>query len=104
MKIAFLGVRVPGHPNPTTTLGRQLQARNHEIIFPYSSRTGGLPFISGLEKDHVNKDTRQMSKIQGDHAVEFSLRMLLAQMETILKSLPATVTVSGGTLSFIVNP
>jgi hypothetical protein len=45
-----------------------------------------------------------MSKIQGDHAVEFSLRMLLAQTETILKSLPATVTASGGTLSFVVNP
>jgi hypothetical protein len=55
MKIAFLGVRVPGHLNPTTTLGRQLQARNHEIIFPYSSGAGGLPFISGLEKDHVNR-------------------------------------------------
>jgi UDP:flavonoid glycosyltransferase YjiC (YdhE family) len=55
MKIAFLGVRVPGHLNPTTTLGRQLQARNHEIIFPYSSGAGGLPFISGFEKDHVNR-------------------------------------------------
>jgi hypothetical protein len=48
-----------------TALGRQLQARNHEIIFPYSSGAGDLPFISGLEKDHVNKDTREMSKIQG---------------------------------------
>jgi hypothetical protein len=47
------------------------------------------PFISGPEKDHVNKDTREISKIQRDHAVEFSLRMLLAQTETILKSLPA---------------
>jgi len=28
----------------------------------------------------------------------------LAQTETILKSLPATVTASGGTLSFVVNP
>jgi hypothetical protein len=48
-----------------TALGRQLQARNHEIIFPYSSGAGGLPFISGLEKDYVSKDTREMSKIQG---------------------------------------
>jgi zeaxanthin glucosyltransferase len=36
-----------------------------------------------------------MSKIQGDHAVEFSLRMLLAQTETILKSLPAIVQAHG---------
>jgi hypothetical protein len=48
-----------------TALGRQLQARNHEIIFPYSSGAGGLPFISGLEKDYVSKDTREMSKIPG---------------------------------------
>ena len=58
MKLGFVCPNVPGHLNPMTALGRQLQARNHEIIFPYSSGAGGLPFISGLEKDHVNKDTR----------------------------------------------
>ena len=38
-----------------TALGRQLQARNHEIIFPYSSGAGGLPYISGPEKDMLTK-------------------------------------------------
>ena len=65
-KLEFICANIPGHLNPKTALGRQLQARrNHEIIFPYSSGAGDLPFISGFEKDHVNKDTREMSKIQG---------------------------------------
>jgi UDP:flavonoid glycosyltransferase YjiC (YdhE family) len=33
MKIAFLGVRVPGHLNPMTTLARKLKARGHDVVF-----------------------------------------------------------------------
>jgi UDP:flavonoid glycosyltransferase YjiC (YdhE family) len=33
MKIAFLGVRVPGHLNSTTTLARKLKARGHDVVF-----------------------------------------------------------------------
>ena len=33
MKTAFLGVRVPGHLNPMTTLARQLKARGHDVVF-----------------------------------------------------------------------
>jgi UDP:flavonoid glycosyltransferase YjiC (YdhE family) len=33
MKIAFLGVRVPGHLNPMTTLARRLKARGHDVVF-----------------------------------------------------------------------
>ena len=33
MKTAFLGVRVPGHLNPMTTLARKLKASGHDVVF-----------------------------------------------------------------------
>ena len=33
MRIAFLGVRVPGHLYPMTTLARKLKARGHDVVF-----------------------------------------------------------------------
>jgi UDP:flavonoid glycosyltransferase YjiC (YdhE family) len=33
MKLAFLGVRLPGHLNPMTTLARKLKARGHDVVF-----------------------------------------------------------------------
>jgi UDP:flavonoid glycosyltransferase YjiC (YdhE family) len=33
MRIASLGVRVPGHLNPMTTLARKLKARGHDVVF-----------------------------------------------------------------------
>jgi zeaxanthin glucosyltransferase len=32
MRIAFLGVRVPRHLNPMTTLARKLKARGHDVV------------------------------------------------------------------------
>jgi zeaxanthin glucosyltransferase len=51
MKIAFLGVRVPGHLNPMTTLARKLKTRGHDVVFlsmPDTERfvrAAELPFI-----------------------------------------------------------
>jgi len=95
MKLGFICPNVPGHLNPMTALGRQLQARNHEVVFLYSSGAGGLPFVPGPEKDHVKENISEASKKQGDNSVEFGLRILLAQTEAILKSLPATVKATG---------
>ena len=33
LKIAFLGVRVPGHLNPMTTFARKMKARGHDVVF-----------------------------------------------------------------------
>jgi len=33
-----------------TALARQLQARNHDVVFLYSAGAAGLPFISADEK------------------------------------------------------
>ena len=42
MKLGFVCPNVPGHLNPMTALGRQLQARDHDVVFLYSLGTAGL--------------------------------------------------------------
>src|SRR5215813_6928504 len=95
MKLGFICLGLPGHLNPMTTLARQLQARNHEVVFLYSSGAGGLPFVPSPEKDHINEARPEASKKQGQDALEFSVRAILAQTEAILKSLPAIVQANG---------
>jgi UDP:flavonoid glycosyltransferase YjiC (YdhE family) len=36
MKVGFICPNLPGHINPMSALARQLQARNHEVVFLYS--------------------------------------------------------------------
>jgi UDP:flavonoid glycosyltransferase YjiC (YdhE family) len=47
MKLGFICLNLPGHLNPMTALARQLQGRNHEVVFLYSSSANGLPCIPG---------------------------------------------------------
>src|SRR5262249_48491614 len=95
MKLGFICIGLPGHLNPMTALARQLQARSHEVVFLYSSGAAGLPFVPGPEKDHINENRPEVSKKQGEDALRFSLRAVLAQTEAILKSLPAIVQANG---------
>ena len=95
MKLGFICPNLPGHLNPLTALARHLQARNHEVVFLYSSGAAGLPFIPGPEKDQFRENLPEVSKLHGDDAVKFSLRMLMTQTVTILKSLPAMVESNG---------
>ena len=78
-----------------TALARQLQARNYEVVFLYSSGAAGLPFVPSPEKDHINENRPTASRKQGDDALQFSVRVVLAQTEAILKSLPAVVKANG---------
>ena len=91
MKLGFICLNVPGHLNPMTALARQLQARGHDVVFLYSSGAAGLPFVPGPEKDQINENIPEVSKKQGDDALEFSCHLVLDQTETILESLPAMV-------------
>ena len=95
MKLGFICPGLPGHLNPMTALARQLQARNHDVVFLYSSGAAGLPFVPGNEKDHINKSRPEVSKMQGDDALQFSVGVVMAQTEAILKSLPAIVQANG---------
>jgi zeaxanthin glucosyltransferase len=91
MKLGFICPNLPGHLNPMTALARHLQDRNHDVVFLYSSSAGGLPCTPGPEKDHFDKARPELSKLQGKEALKFALTRLLAQTETILKSLPMIV-------------
>ena len=95
MKLGFICPNVPGHLNPMTALARHLQDRGHDVVFLYSSGAAGLPFVPGLEEDHFDKNRREVSKMQGEDALQFSVRVLLSRTEAILKSLPAIVQADG---------
>jgi zeaxanthin glucosyltransferase len=95
MKLGFICLNLPGHLNPMTTLARRLQARSHDVVFLYSSGAAGLPFVSGPEKDQIGGRIPDLSKMQGEDALKFGVGGLLAQTETILKSLPEVVQANG---------
>src|SRR6266481_5784952 len=95
MKIGFICPDLPGHLNPMTALARHLQARNHEVVFLYSTEANGLPSVPSPEKHHINENRPEFSKLQGEAAVRFGLPQLMAQTEAILKSLPAVVRANG---------
>ena len=95
MELGFICLDLQGHLNAMSSLALQLQARNHEVVLLYSSGTAGLPFVRGPEKDHINESLPEISKKQGEDALQFSVRALLTQTEAILKSLPTIVQANG---------
>ena len=95
MKLGFICPQAPGHLNPITALARQLQARNHDVVFLYSSGAAGLPFVPGPEKDDIHEAVAELSKLQGEEAFKLSISWLMTQTERILKSLPAIVQANG---------
>jgi zeaxanthin glucosyltransferase len=95
MKLGFICPNTQGHLNPMTALARQLQARKHDVVFLYSSGAAGLPCVPGPEEDQIHESLPEVSKLQGDDAVQFSLGMIMAQTEKILKSLPTMAQANG---------
>jgi len=105
MRIAFVALSAPGHLNPTTALARQLQSRDHDVIVislpdaePYV-RAAGLAFLPYCENvysaDSSNAIRRQMSKLQGEDALRFTIEALGAMMEVTLNSLPVKLAAAG---------
>jgi zeaxanthin glucosyltransferase len=101
MRIAFLGVRVPGHLNPMTTLARRLKARGHDVVFisvldtePYV-RAAQLPFIPYCGKEFplgsVRQKTDQLGKLQGQAALEFAIGGIANGLEAAFRNLPQTL-------------
>jgi zeaxanthin glucosyltransferase len=91
MKLGFICPNVAGHLNPITALARQLQARNHDIVFLYSSGAAGLRFVPGPDKDDIHETVAEVSKLQGEDALKAGTSWIMTQTERILKSLPAIV-------------
>jgi zeaxanthin glucosyltransferase len=95
MKLGFICPNVPGHINPMTALARQLQARNHNVVFLYSSEAAGLPCVPVDAQDQVHENMPEISKMRGDEAFQFAAHVMMGQSESILKSLPDVVQKSG---------
>jgi zeaxanthin glucosyltransferase len=89
MKVGFICINLPGHLNPMTALARQLQARNHEVVFLYSSSANGLPCVPGDDKDPIKENRAEVSKLQGEDAFAFAIGLLVQRTEAMLKTMPA---------------
>jgi zeaxanthin glucosyltransferase len=101
MRIAFVALPAPGHLNPTTALARQLQSRNHDVVLislPDSESyvsAAGFAFIPYCEAAFTtgaaNEIRRQMSKLQGEDGVRFTVEAQGQMMRAALSSLPAAL-------------
>jgi zeaxanthin glucosyltransferase len=98
MKLGFICLNGSGHLNPMTALARKLQARDHEVIFLYSSDAAGLPVFcekNSAEPNVTRKAIAEVSKMQGEDALEFGVKTIIGLTESILNSLPAAVAETG---------
>jgi zeaxanthin glucosyltransferase len=95
MKLGFICPKAAGHINPITALARQLQSRNHDVVFLYSSGAAGLPFVPGPTEDRIDQTIAEVSKLQGEEAFKAGISWIMSQTETILESLPAIVQANG---------
>src|SRR5580698_2118942 len=101
MKVAFLGVRAPGHLNPTIALARKLKARGHDVVFlsvldtePFV-RAAELPFIPFCEEDFpvgsMAESYAQLSKLEGEAAHKLAVDMVAGILEAAFRNLPQTL-------------
>src|SRR5580700_11201640 len=102
MKVAFLVPPISGHLNPMTTLARELQSRNHDVVIislpdgEASVRAAGLTFLPCAAKEFpagsLKERFRQRSKLKGDEALRAILQSAAGRTEAMLNSLPAALT------------
>jgi zeaxanthin glucosyltransferase len=102
VKIAFLSPPVTGHLNPMTTLAREFQSRNHNVVFislpdaEAAVSAAGLTFlpcaVNEFPAGSLNQRLRERSKLQGEEALRVILQNAAARTEAMLNSLPATLT------------
>src|SRR6266478_8121882 len=102
VKNAFISPPILGHLNPMTTLARELQSRNHDVVFislpdgERSVRAAGLPFLPCAVKEFpagsLTERLRWLSKLQGEEALRATLQNVAARTEAMLNSLPAMLT------------
>jgi zeaxanthin glucosyltransferase len=95
MKIGFICLNLPRHLNPMTALARQLQARNHEVVFLYASSANGLPCVPGQDSDPFNENRPEVSRLEGDDALAFAIALVAQRTEAILESMPAMLAATG---------
>jgi len=102
MKVAFVVPPISGHLNPMTTLARELQSRNHDVVIislpdgEASVRAAGLTFLPCAAKEFpagsLEERFRQRSKLKGEEALRAILQSAAGRTEAMLNSLPAALT------------
>ncbi|SRR5260221_2825740 len=85
-----------------TTLARQLQSRNRDVLFigvpdsEPSVRAAGLTFLPCAVKEFpagsLNERRRRMSKLEGEEALRATLQNITDRIEAMFNSLPSTLT------------
>jgi hypothetical protein len=57
-------------------------------VFLYSSSANGLPCVPGNIRDPFNENRPEVSKLQGEDALAFSVRLVVQRTEAMLESMP----------------
>jgi zeaxanthin glucosyltransferase len=105
MKIAFVAISAQGHLNPTTALARRLRSRGHDVVIIGTVdveplvRAADLSFVSfGNElypRGGVAGIIEQLSKLQGQEALEFSFQKIAEFLEMAFAELPGILREQG---------
>src|ERR1700688_4619036 len=105
MKIGFICLCVPGHFYPMSTLARQLQARNHEVVIfslPIIEplvRAGELEFVPyGSEEFTYLKSLEiigALSRLKGEEGLQFTVDAIAAVLKVKWKELPKLLSAHG---------
>ena len=105
MRVAFLSGSGPGHGYPMTTLARRLKGRGHDVVsigFPSAEplvRAAELPFVPIGEKEYPAGSDRtivnQLSKLQGQEALEFTHRAVADILQASFDNLPRALGETG---------
>jgi MGT family glycosyltransferase len=105
MRVAFLTPSVPGHAYPMSTLARRLKSRGHDVVsivnpdaVPFV-RAAELPFVLYCEKEYPAGSLRekgdQLSRLQGQEALEFTHRTIAEIVQTMFNHLPGALRETG---------
>jgi zeaxanthin glucosyltransferase len=105
MKVAFLTFPVPGHAYPMSSLARRLKNRGHDVVVigtPDAApvlQAAELPFVPYCEKEYPAGSDRerynQLSKLQGQEALEFTHRTIAEILQAEFDRLPQVLRETG---------
>jgi zeaxanthin glucosyltransferase len=101
MRLGMFCPAVPGHLNPMTALGRQLQKRGHEVVFFSSFMSEPFVRAAGLElfpfapqffrREEVAQQFAHLSGLQGPAALQYVFQMIAWASREIIEDGPRLI-------------
>jgi zeaxanthin glucosyltransferase len=105
MKIAFVVLPASGHLYPTTALARRLKSRGHDVVMIATADVeplvhgADLSFVPFGQKQYppgrLAESFEQLSKLQGQEALEFSFQKIAEFMAMAFAELPGVLRQQG---------